>query len=975
MSANNKKTYKFRIVLGFALMFFVFLGTKRVSFADNKLLKTPLGEMTAEEYAKQMIDLSYGDRDAFIKATGQYKYSLFPFAWKEESATSENIENAYKSMAEKYNDAAGISTGKSFAIDDSGGYNKGDYKSIDWEVIDKRLYGNASNKNHANTYTGASNVGYVEKKVSKMFADLAWFLYSGISSWNIDLSISGLVFGRIRDNFADSSVNADFTHFGLENNNPYGIVAASVFYVLRRTILACMPIIILILLIRQLFFNGAKEREQLKRTVSNMAILIVLLFSMPYLVKFFCYIRDGLVYTVNSGVNNILNAAGITSNPIGDDLMVNYRKMYVETPSLLNAVLCLAVTGSSLFYLADYICIAILLALCFGVFPLVALFSIWNRRILSDWFSIILPNCLTQAVDVIVLQLPCFLALIYNKIYNPYGTKSGAFGLGIVLIIAVWSALALRKRVIKLFGFEGFNSRGAGLMALAGMATRLMRPKSDPHRGGREDHAWNESGSGRDASEYSERQNIMNDALKDLGTDDSSASDEMREFSKNSGSDVTKDIDSFLDEQNNDSDNDFFYAPNESGELNDSFDDGITGSDISDNDKVMAGNEDINEMENNDSSIDDTYVGVNPEGENTGNKEDTGVLNEESFDIPEEPLDYIDGYNEGGSGSGTVDSLNNAYDSKSEERMEAKNNPINDELSDIVSNENESEEQSDTSKDQYEALTNANPGNKHTSYDVSVSNMDNVSTDEAITGESSKVSFASDSSFVSEASTDSVKGTDAKDYTSFIPENMKDNHKYVPSTDVPHMDNDGRGEKFLSDDRFKYDHDRYRNLQKMDDYSAQISRNNSQIERSGYNNSTYDNDVNKLNNRIGQLEQTKGSIREKMDSVDDRTSKEYLDLKSSYDKADNLQNQAYKQREELHKADDAYRDNINLQKGYDKAVNREVQYAKAMEVGGMDSRCYTSAKDFGYAKNVDAIKRSRADYKNFDSKQYEKILT
>ena len=107
--------------------------------------------------------------------------------------------------------------------------------------------------------------GMIEEFFSGLIIALSKQLNNLLSSQDINLSIDGIVFGRMAASISGSGyVKADFTHFGLEENNPWGIIGATVFYVLRNICLVVLPVVLLVLLIMELFQNTAKGRARLK---------------------------------------------------------------------------------------------------------------------------------------------------------------------------------------------------------------------------------------------------------------------------------------------------------------------------------------------------------------------------------------------------------------------------------------------------------------------------------------------------------------------------------------------------------------------------------------------------------------------------------------------------------------------------------------------------------------------------------------
>ena len=356
--------------------------------------------------------------------------------------------------------------------------------------------------------------GTFEKAIAQPIGNGAFNLYRWMMHWNIDVTMDGLVFGRLSPTYRGT---VDFTHFGMEPNNPYGIVAASAYYVLRRIFLGVLPVIMMAILLRQLFYNGQKGRAMLKEALSNFVWVIALSFVAPYLIEICILIRDGVLKYTSLGMGAILDAAGI-GNGMGSSIIGLIYPTYKKTPSLLNALIWAASVGSGFFYLATYIQIAMLLTGCVAILPIVLFISIWNSKILKDWWNVFFPNLCVPLIDLILLQLPMVLLLVFKK---NIVDKGGHMILGIIIIIVMWNSLMIRDRVVKLLGFEGF-ARHSGVMIAAAAAAiqtiaRSIR-RAEGRRASDEIHDKNQNvdwDAERKLSE--ERGKLRDEALKNVG--------------------------------------------------------------------------------------------------------------------------------------------------------------------------------------------------------------------------------------------------------------------------------------------------------------------------------------------------------------------------------------------------------------------------------------------------------------------------
>lgn len=166
----------------------------------------------------------------------------------------------------------------------------------------KELYGTKTPSTNEETVS-KRDMGTFEEAFAEFFHDIAKDLYDMFSNWNINLSIEGIVMGRLARDNTGGVIESDFTHFGLEANNPWGVAGSIFYFVLRRVCVALMIIVVVVMLIRQLLQNTPTGRAELKSLCQYVIIAYVLLFITPYLVDLAIYARDVTLHSVKQGVN------------------------------------------------------------------------------------------------------------------------------------------------------------------------------------------------------------------------------------------------------------------------------------------------------------------------------------------------------------------------------------------------------------------------------------------------------------------------------------------------------------------------------------------------------------------------------------------------------------------------------------------------------------------------------------------------
>lgn len=166
-----------------------------------------------------------------------------------------------------------------------------------------QIYGEASNVEGGEEKEIAKRKpGFFEENFADFFSGLATDLNHIFTNWNIDMSVDGIIEGRLSHR-NHIRIKADFTHFGLETNNPWGIAGSIFYYVFRRIVVILLIVVILGLLIKQLFKNTNRGRAELKELCQYTVIVFILLFLSPHLLDLGIYAKDAVLYNVKAGVN------------------------------------------------------------------------------------------------------------------------------------------------------------------------------------------------------------------------------------------------------------------------------------------------------------------------------------------------------------------------------------------------------------------------------------------------------------------------------------------------------------------------------------------------------------------------------------------------------------------------------------------------------------------------------------------------
>ena len=793
--------------------------------------------------------------------------------------------------------------------------------------VDDYLY--TKNDNYDKAIDDSSEPGKFEKMIAEPIANGAFDLYLWLANWNVDLTMDGLIFGRVSPSYKGS---VDFTHYGLEENNPYGIVSATAYYVLRRILLGVLPVIFMAMLLRQLFSNGQKGRARLKECAANFLLAVVLAFAAPYVIEVCIVVRDAILKYVSLGMSAILSSPSVgLGGGVGSNVAGLVYVTYKRNPSLLNALVWTASVGAGFVYLVSYIQIALLLTGAVAVLPIVLFVSIWNPKIIKDWWNVFFPNLCVPVVDMILLQVPSIFLLLFKAKYKN-GTNFGgsAIILGILIIILMWNSLMIRDRVIRLLGFEGFARRGGGAIAAAAMM--MARAARNVTRGGRGqgDGRDNENGSddrSGDRSVNSERSELQKEAFKNIGGSDVPGEDGGRTFDPNLGN-STEDYLNGLDEQ---------YGVNGAGFTDE-------GGETPDGEPAADGLAGDGEMADGEVPEDAMAEEGMPEG---------GV---ELGEVPEGGVPE-EGMPEGGADLGEVPG--------GDEVPEGEGIPA------------------DGIRD------GGIPGEGIAAMDGDVAGGVRAVA-EGVSAETPRV-------------TDRVPGDAEGDRITGRAEDFMQNSKY-PSREAITEDVDGELKKAFhpiertgSDGTKEYDYGkygdlvsgdfhknvlatdaekgRYENLVRMDAYNAKIKENEAAIKGAGYSRDTYEKDRAAFMGQEEKLNSHINASRDRLNAMGDQNSEAYRAERASCMEMLQKKAQLHERVEQLDRAAGLDRANVRYRDEVSRMTQTEGSYAKAWKVGGMSDRTYQTAKDFEYQKKIDNAQKNLANYRNFDSKRYEGILT
>lgn len=767
--------------------------------------------------------------------------------------------------------ASGLFDGASWQVLDNKLYQDVDHeeeelKEFLWDDLEDRFEGSMS----GGVIDSNFNVSPIEKAFFKPTIDAFYSQMVLLSMFDIDITIDGLIYGRMSGSYGGK---ADFTHFGLEANNPYGIAGSSVFYIMRSILLGSVIIIFLIKLIIQLFKNTSKGRAELKEMVQNGLVVMVLLFAFPYLVNFGIYVRDGFLYVMSHLMAEFYNAMGLTSSfSFSGNITEFLYEVAVQRPTLINTGLYVAACGASYVFLGYYLFIAGLLTALFAFFPLIAILSLWNKRILAEWWNLFFPNLVVPIIDCVLLQIPTIVYAVYCMVFE----ETMNIILCIIIILLIFQTVKLRGQIMRLLGFNGVERGGAGLMGMMMLLMRTAGAGVGAVRGGAGALAGNVPAGGGDAS-------AMADAMRERGAIMAAADRNIKELPE-------------------------FTASNYG----------------------MAGKDSFSQTDAFLDSLGDKY---------TESSSDFGV----GADMP---LDA--------SGLGMPDGMDVPEGGMVPD--------MGDGLSDVVLGNGD--EYADTALSYSDYELGDVPGMSDVT-DIAGGDMPAGDVEAMVGGGSVPMEGFQE---LPQVGMDFAPMEYSPQQLAELSASPQYHNDFVAREPLANMDS-----SYMST-LSPRDASRYQNLAHMDACNEKIRANEVVIGNTGYNPATYNETMKRCSDNVQAIDSQIVNAKQRLATHAEGTPA-YNEIKSDIAQLESARRDNLVKQTQLKQGAKLSLENEMLRRRSNDYAEREEQFAKNSGLGGMSDKKYASAEEYKRQSKINEIKKKQADYRNFDSKQYEGILS
>ena len=284
---------------------------------------------------------------------------------------------------------------------------------------------------------GDRDVSTGEKILSGIVRGLAAGVNKLLSFGNV--SLDSIVLGRVGGN-ADSAMYT----FELVNGNPYGTVAAIGYSIMRSMVFVWMIFIIMTKFVKSIYSSGdGQARNALKQSISSFVLSMCLLILMPYLLDVALYLRDQILYGIFSKFLGLIDSDSASLSLIGA-----FKDTAESSKTLSDAVMYLGASFLSVWFIFEYVGMALALLLMVLLFPFICVQSNVSKNALGEWVKNVFSTVVTPILDIVLLCIPLLFATFFAEAE--------------LLKLALCACVVPARKTAK--NFLGLSSAGAGVL-------------------------------------------------------------------------------------------------------------------------------------------------------------------------------------------------------------------------------------------------------------------------------------------------------------------------------------------------------------------------------------------------------------------------------------------------------------------------------------------------------------------------------
>lgn len=333
-----------------------------------------------------------------------------------------------------------------------------DSKGHSWtEEADQSIYADEKGFMQDEDTSEEQEAGSAEKFLSSIVVSLG----SGVNSLlaMADCDLDSIICGRV----GSGAQTAMFT-FELVSGNAYGTIASIAYTILRSVLFTWMVFILFGKLIKAVWSGGnGQVRNNFKEGVMIFCISFSLLFLLPYLLDLWLYLRDGLLHFIKSG---FLEKMG---NHTTLSLIGTFHETAETSGKITDALMYVGAVGITLWFVFDYVSMALSMMLFFTLFPFVAIQMNLDKKAIGNWCKHVFSMTITPILDIILLCIPLLFSVFFPN----------AWLIKMILCACIIPARRVAKNFLGLSSpGEGMLSAVSALMALRSASNMVKRTGS-----------------------------------------------------------------------------------------------------------------------------------------------------------------------------------------------------------------------------------------------------------------------------------------------------------------------------------------------------------------------------------------------------------------------------------------------------------------------------------------------------------------
>lgn len=366
----------------------------------------------------------------------------------------------------------------------------------DWVEKSTTPYGGNSVSDASNMQLTEGEPGIIESYIANFLAWIASQINTAMSNSVVNMSVDGIVLGRMADN-----TDVAYSQFDLNQGNPWGIIGAYMYRFFRTVVYSAFLISFVLqvgLAMRKR--TVAKDRAEFKEYLLNVVFFFVLLSAFPKIVDYILYARDCLMY---AAVKSIGGSSGLgVGTSAGVGIVGAFKEAYEAEHSFFNSVLFLASSCAGVFFFMDYIATALIQMGLFGGSGWVFLRSTKDKKLLATWSSTFFPNICIPLIDTLLLLVPLAVQAIFEM--NVANVASVPLSIRLIQLVCIWSIVPTRNAIMRyVLGSLGMAANRSGIGGLLALGSAAVSALSGAARG---------IGKGRSRSDDSEKSSSRNDS-------------------------------------------------------------------------------------------------------------------------------------------------------------------------------------------------------------------------------------------------------------------------------------------------------------------------------------------------------------------------------------------------------------------------------------------------------------------------------